>query len=189
MCGRPVWLKAENLQRTGSFKIRGAVSKVATLGPEERAAGVVTAVPAATARRSRGRRGRRASRRRSVPEDAPMARSTPREATAPTSCSQARIRRGGRGVQLEEAGADVHPRVRGRGRDRGQGTIGLELAEQLEESRVLVVPVGAAGSLRDRDRAQGAAARDPARGRPGSRVCAVAGAASSASRSRTASPA
>ena len=30
--GRPVWLKAENLQRTGSFKIRGAVNKLTQLG-------------------------------------------------------------------------------------------------------------------------------------------------------------
>src|SRR5947207_2059617 len=41
--GREVRLKAENLQRTGSFKIRGAVNKIATLAPEERAAGVVAA--------------------------------------------------------------------------------------------------------------------------------------------------
>src|SRR5215218_4660111 len=34
--GRSVWLKAENLQRTGSFKIRGAVNKIATLLPDER---------------------------------------------------------------------------------------------------------------------------------------------------------
>ena len=43
LAGRRVFLKAENLQRTGSFKIRGAVNKVATLTPAERAAGVVAA--------------------------------------------------------------------------------------------------------------------------------------------------
>src|SRR5216117_845529 len=42
-CGREVRLKAENLQRTGAFKVRGAVNKLATLSPEERAAGVVAA--------------------------------------------------------------------------------------------------------------------------------------------------
>jgi len=42
-CGREVRLKAENLQRTGAFKIRGAVNKLSTLSPEERAAGVVAA--------------------------------------------------------------------------------------------------------------------------------------------------
>jgi threonine dehydratase len=41
--GREVRLKAENLQRTGAFKIRGAVNKLSTLSPEERAAGVVAA--------------------------------------------------------------------------------------------------------------------------------------------------
>ena len=43
LTGGRVWLKAENLQRTGSFKIRGAVNKLATLGEAERAAGVMAA--------------------------------------------------------------------------------------------------------------------------------------------------
>ena len=43
LMGREVHLKAENLQRTGAFKIRGAVNRVAVLGPEERRAGVVAA--------------------------------------------------------------------------------------------------------------------------------------------------
>src|ERR671911_1781345 len=43
LSGRPVLLKAENLQRTGSFKVRGAANRIATLSDAERAAGVVTA--------------------------------------------------------------------------------------------------------------------------------------------------
>ncbi len=43
MAGCDVYLKAENLQVTGSFKIRGAVNKLASLSPEERARGVVAA--------------------------------------------------------------------------------------------------------------------------------------------------
>ncbi|MCY7344541.1 MAG: threonine ammonia-lyase [Pseudonocardia sp.] len=43
LCGGPVWLKCENLQRTGSFKIRGAYTRLARLGPEQRAQGVVAA--------------------------------------------------------------------------------------------------------------------------------------------------
>ena len=39
--GVPVWLKAECLQKTGSFKPRGAFNKMLTLTPEERAKGVV----------------------------------------------------------------------------------------------------------------------------------------------------
>ena len=43
LVGREVHLKAENLQRTGSFKVRGAFNRVSMLSAEERAAGVVAA--------------------------------------------------------------------------------------------------------------------------------------------------
>ena len=43
LCGGPVWLKCENLQRTGSFKIRGAYTRLQRLDPTQRAAGVVAA--------------------------------------------------------------------------------------------------------------------------------------------------
>jgi threonine dehydratase len=42
-CGGPVWLKCENLQRTGSFKIRGAYTRLARLDEAQRARGVVAA--------------------------------------------------------------------------------------------------------------------------------------------------
>ena len=41
--GAPVYLKCENLQRTGSYKVRGAYNRMAKLTPEERARGVVAA--------------------------------------------------------------------------------------------------------------------------------------------------
>ena len=41
--GGPVFLKCENLQRAGSFKIRGAYTRIARLTPEQRALGVVAA--------------------------------------------------------------------------------------------------------------------------------------------------
>ena len=72
---RTVWLKAENLQRTGSFKIRGAVNKLSTLDEEERAAGVVAASAGnhgqavAWAARELGTR-----RRIFMPQDSPMAK-------------------------------------------------------------------------------------------------------------------
>ena len=50
LAGRPVLLKAENLQRTGSFKIRGAYNTIATLGEKERRAGVAAASAGTTAR-------------------------------------------------------------------------------------------------------------------------------------------
>ena len=76
--GREVSLKAENLQRTGSFKIRGAVNKIATLSEAERRAGVVAA--------SAGNHGQAvawAAREAGVkatifmPQDAPMAKVEP----------------------------------------------------------------------------------------------------------------
>src|SRR6188474_1465368 len=75
LAGRRVLLKAENLQRTGSFKIRGAYNTIAQLAPAEREAGVVAA--------SAGNHGqavawaaREAGIRATVfmPEDAPMAK-------------------------------------------------------------------------------------------------------------------
>ncbi|HSB38437.1 MAG TPA: pyridoxal-phosphate dependent enzyme, partial [Gaiellaceae bacterium] len=76
--GRELWLKTENLQRTGSFKIRGAVNKIATLSEKERSAGVVAA--------SAGNHGQAvawAAREEGVqatvfmPQDAPMAKVEP----------------------------------------------------------------------------------------------------------------
>src|SRR5260370_2237826 len=43
MTGREVYLKLENLQRTGAFKIRGAISRMLTIDPDDRRRGVVTA--------------------------------------------------------------------------------------------------------------------------------------------------
>src|SRR3982074_3270144 len=42
LAGEGVWLKAETLQRTGSFKVRGAVNAVLQLTPEQRGRGVIT---------------------------------------------------------------------------------------------------------------------------------------------------
>src|SRR5262245_58067250 len=75
LTGRQVFLKAENLQRTGSFKIRGAYNTVAALGEAERRAGVVAA--------SAGNHGQAvawAAREAGIPatvfmpQDAPMAK-------------------------------------------------------------------------------------------------------------------
>lgn len=42
-CGNKVYLKPENMQKTGAFKIRGAYYKISTLSPEDRAKGLITA--------------------------------------------------------------------------------------------------------------------------------------------------
>jgi threonine dehydratase len=42
-CGNEVWLKPENMQRTGAYKVRGAYYKISTLTDEERKRGLITA--------------------------------------------------------------------------------------------------------------------------------------------------
>jgi threonine dehydratase len=149
LAGRPVHLKAENLQRTGSFKIRGAVNKLATLGEAERAAGVVAASAGnhaqavAWAAREVGIRATIF-----VPQDAPMAK------VEATKSYGAEVVMGGEA--FEEAIAAAQERVAATGATfvhpyedeavvAGQGTIGLELAEQLAEAETVLVPVGGGG--------------------------------------------
>jgi threonine dehydratase len=147
--GREVWLKAENLQRTGSFKIRGAVNKVASLTDDERGRGVVAA--------SAGNHGQavawaaREEQARAtvfVPQDAPMAK------VDATRSYGADVRMEGEGFDeaLEAAlafadgqGATFVHAFEDAAVIAGQGTIGLELAEQLPDVETFVVPVGGGG--------------------------------------------
>ncbi|HET9673895.1 MAG TPA: threonine ammonia-lyase [Gaiellaceae bacterium] len=149
MTGREVWLKAENLQRTGSFKIRGAGNCIAMLSEAERAAGVVAASAGnhaqavAWAAREAG-----IEARIFMPEDTPVAK------VEATQNYGARIELGGEMFDdaheaaqafAETTGATfVHPfedeRV-----IAGQGTIGLELVEQLPDVGTVVVPIGGGG--------------------------------------------
>jgi threonine dehydratase len=147
--GREVRLKAENLQRTGAFKVRGAVNKLTTLSPEERAAGVVAA--------SAGNHGQAvawAARQLGiratifVPVTAPMAKvEACRNYGAATEMA---------GEDFEDAldaaiahvdetgGTFIHPYE-----DQlvvaGQGTIGLELLEQEPDVGTVLIPIGGGG--------------------------------------------
>jgi threonine dehydratase len=148
LAGRRVVLKAENLQRTGSFKIRGAVNRIAALSASERAPGVVTA--------SAGNHGQAvalAAREAGVkatvfmPEDAPMAK------VDATRSYGAEVVIGGEGYdgahtaahEAVEAGATMVHAFEDEIVIAGQGTLGLELAEQVEQVEVLVVPIGGGG--------------------------------------------
>jgi threonine dehydratase len=147
--GRPVWLKAENLQRTGSFKIRGAFNKLASLSDAERAAGVIAA--------SAGNHGQavaRAARDLDIkatvymPQDAPMAKL---EATRGYGADTVLA-----GAGFDEALAEAFVRASASGATfvhafedpiviAGQGTIGLELAAELPDVHTFVLPVGGGG--------------------------------------------
>jgi threonine dehydratase len=147
--GRKVWLKAENLQRTGSFKVRGAVNKLSLLGDAERAAGVIAA--------SAGNHGQAvawAARELGLkatvvmPQDAPMAkvdatRSYGADAVlVGASFDDAMIEAKRR---MDEAGATFVHAFEDEQVIAGQGTIGLELVEQLPDVETFLVPVGGGG--------------------------------------------
>jgi len=149
LAGREVLLKAENLQRTGSFKVRGAVNKLSTLTPDERAAGVVAA--------SAGNHGQAvawAARELGapatiyVPQDAPMAKvEACRNYGAKTVMTGAFFEDALTAAEqhVEETGGTfIHPYE-----DQliiaGQGTIGLELAEQVPHVGTVLIPIGGGG--------------------------------------------
>jgi len=147
--GRTILLKAENLQRTGSFKIRGAVNTIASLTGEERAAGVVAA--------SAGNHGQAvawAAREAGIaatvfmPQDSPMAK------VDATRNYGAQVELVGAGFDESMAAAQklvdstVATFVHAFEDERviaGQGTIGLELVDQLPGLGTVVVPIGGGG--------------------------------------------
>lgn len=151
MTGAAVHPKLEAFQRTGSFKIRGATNRIATLSEDEQEAGVVTA--------SAGNHAQGvalAATRADVdsvvvmPEHAPIAkikatRSYGAEVVlhgADYDEAQARAHE----LECEEGRTYVHafddPRVMA-----GQGTIGLEILEDCPEVETVVVPIGGGGLI------------------------------------------
>ncbi len=151
VAGGPVLLKAENLQRTGSFKIRGAYLRMSRLSAEERAAGVVAASAGNHAQGvalAAGLLGIKATV--FMPGGAPI----PKEKA--TRGYGAEVVFEGHTVDdalvrakafAEETGAVlIHPF------DHfdivaGQGSCGLEIMEQAPQARTVLVPTGGGGLL------------------------------------------
>lgn len=151
--GGPVWFKCENLQRTGSFKIRGAYNRMHALTEDERPGGVVAA--------SAGNHAQGvalAAQLLGVPATVFMPRLAPLPKVAATRSYGADVRLVGDALEqtlvaaaefAESTGAVLvhpfdHPLV-----VAGQGTVGLELAEQAaqmgQDVRTVVVPLGGGG--------------------------------------------
>ena len=151
LAGREVYLKLENLQRTGAFKIRGALNALTRLDADKRAAGVVTA--------SAGNHGQGVAFAAQLvgapvtivlPQGVPLAKLTA-------------IQRSGAETVLADGGYDEAHAValeiaRERGRTyvhafddddviAGQGTVALEMLEDADELDTLVVPVGGGGLI------------------------------------------
>ncbi|MFG2478346.1 threonine ammonia-lyase [Streptomyces fagopyri] len=149
LVGAPVHLKCENLQRTGSFKLRGAYVRIAGLLPEERAAGVVAA--------SAGNHAQGvalASSLLGVRSTVFMPTGAPLPKVAATRDYGAEVRLHGQVVDETLAAAQEyaaatgavfihpfdHPDI-----IAGQGTVGLEILEQCPEVRTIVVGIGGGG--------------------------------------------
>ncbi|MFJ6317681.1 threonine ammonia-lyase [Streptomyces californicus] len=149
LLGAPVHLKCENLQRTGSFKLRGAYVRISGLTPVERAAGVVAA--------SAGNHAQGvalASSLLGVRSTVFMPVGAPLPKVAATREYGAQVRLRGQVVDetleaaqryAEETGAVFihpfdHPDI-----IAGQGTVGLEILEQCPEVRTIVVGIGGGG--------------------------------------------
>jgi threonine dehydratase len=149
VAGPDVWLKAENLQRTGSFKVRGAVNAVLQLDPEQRRRGVITL--------SAGNHGLAlayAAQLLDIPcvvvvrEDAPLSkleairRFGAEIVLTPLAGWQERLETEQRKRNLHLVHPFDDPAVAA-----GQGTVGLELLEAVPDVRSVVVPVGGGGLI------------------------------------------
>jgi threonine dehydratase len=170
LAGRPILLKAEHLQRTGSFKIRGAYHRIARLDPSERAAGVVAA--------SAGNHAQGVALAASllgVKSTIFMPATAPFPKVAATRGYGADVVLGG--VVFDDCLSDALAHAEETGARfvspfddplviAGQGTIGLELAEQAPQAGTVVVSVGGGGLI------SGVAAALKAR-RPDARVIGV----------------
>ena len=149
LVGGPVSLKCENLQRTGSFKLRGAYVRIARLSDEERARGVVAASAGNHAQGvalAAGLLGTHATV--FMPQAAPLPK------VEATRGYGAEVRAAGSTVDealvvaqqhADETGAVLihpfdHPDV-----VAGQGTVGLEVLEQCPQVKTIVVCTGGGG--------------------------------------------
>ncbi|MGE1061288.1 threonine ammonia-lyase [Megasphaera paucivorans] len=146
-----VWLKLENLQRTGSFKLRGAYNKVASLTQEERDKGVIAA--------SAGNHAQGVALAASVygcqsticmPKHAPLSKIA---ATRSYGANVVLF-----GDFFDEAAAKANELAEKNGYTfvhpfndplviAGQGTIALEIIDQLPDVDAIVVPIGGGGLI------------------------------------------
>jgi threonine dehydratase len=149
--GQPVWLKAENLQRTGSFKLRGAYNRIAQLTDDERRHGVVCA--------SAGNHAQGVALAAAMQDVAatvfmPFEAPLPKVDATIAYGAEVRLIGGTFDDSLAEATAFAaaegrvfvhpfdHPDI-----IAGQGTVGLEIAAQVPDAATVVVCVGGGGLI------------------------------------------
>ncbi|MDR6573895.1 threonine dehydratase [Curtobacterium sp. 320] len=149
--GSPVHLKCENLQRTGAYKVRGAYNRLSTLTPEQRAAGVVAA--------SAGNHAQGvalAARELGIPATifTPVGVALPKLQATRHYGAEVVLR----GHSVEEAlsaakdfatrtGAVFIPPFDHPAVIAGQGTLGLEILDQVPDADTVIVPIGGGGVI------------------------------------------
>ena len=151
LTARTLYLKPENLQPIGAFKLRGAYNKIASLSPDQRSRGVITY--------SSGNHGQgvayaaRALGAKAVivmPDNAPAIK---RDAVASMGAEIVMVGPGSldRQAKAEELAAThgyiIVPPFNDEKVIAGQGTMGLEILEDLPEVETVLVPVGGGGML------------------------------------------
>lgn len=149
VCGASVFFKFENLHMTGSFKERGALNKLLTLTPEERARGVIAASAGNHAQGVAFHAGRLGIKATIVmPEATPLIKvSSTRNFGAQvmlTGLNYDEAYEEARRIEAEQGLTFIHP-FDDREVIAGQGTIGLEILEQNPYLDYVVVPIGGGG--------------------------------------------
>jgi threonine dehydratase len=149
--GIPVYLKLENLQRTGAFKVRGALSKIKTFTPEERRRGVICAssgnhgLGVAYSSSRMGARCVVVLPENANPHKVSLLKSLGAEIVAHGITSDVRQ------LKVDELSAlqgyvQVHP-FSDPALIAGQGTVGLEILEALPDVDEVYVPIGGGGLI------------------------------------------
>ena len=151
LTGREIFLKLENLQMTGSFKERGALNRIALLTPEQASRGVIAASAGNHAQGVAHHATKRGIRSLIVmPQQTPLVKVTATRnfgaevvlhgANYDEAFAEAMRLRDLRGMNFIHAFDDAAVMA-------GQGTIGLELLEQVADLEAVVVPIGGGGLI------------------------------------------
>ncbi|MGB9813673.1 MAG: threonine ammonia-lyase [Thermovenabulum sp.] len=151
MSGNTVYLKMENLQKTGSFKIRGAYNKIAHLSPEEKQKGVI-----ASSAGNHAQGVALSATLYGIKSTIVMPKHAPLSKVSATKSYGAEVVLHGniydeayakaKEIQAETGATFIHP-FNDPYVIAGQGTIGLEIMEDLYDADAIVVPIGGGGLI------------------------------------------
>jgi threonine dehydratase len=149
--GAPVYLKPENLQRSGSFKFRGAYAKIASLPPDVRAQGVIT-YSSGNHAQAVALAGRLLAAPATVvmPEDAVPAKveGARRLGARVVQCGLTSLERKAEAERIQaQEGQTMVPPFDDWQVIAGQATIALEIAEDMPDVANVLVPVGGGGLI------------------------------------------